>query len=272
MAKRKQEEQEAPGIVVLYTSLMILLLAFFILLNSISKVEEARVQSAFQSLMGSFGFQPGGQSPLSSDLPKSRVTVTAPINPVDQDWVSLRGMVLSNELSKQVRLLRSDGTKTAVLPDSLLFQPGSEKLSEAGKRFLVKVAAIVKGGGYPITLNGHTDDALPLRADGKSNFTISADRALAVLRFLVGQGVSSQRLAAFGLAGYKPIVPNDSATHRRLNNRVEMVFDARDVSRYKLPGADTDRKLDFRGFVFDLLGVPVDKKKASGGEGDDGAR
>ncbi len=272
MARRKQEEQESAGIVVLYTSLMILLLAFFILLNSISKVEEARVQSAFQSLMGTFGFQVGGKSPLSSSLPETKMAVTAPINPVDQDWISLRGMVLNSELAKQVRLLRSGSSRTAVLPESLLFEPGSNKLSEKGKRFLARVAAVIKGGGYPVTLNGYTDDAPPLRADGKDNFAISADRALAVLRFLVGQGVNSQRLAAFGLAGYHPMVPNNSASHRRLNNRVEMVFDARDVSRYHLPESQATRKLDFRGFVFDLLGVPVEKEKPAGKEGDDGSR
>ena len=59
MARKKIQEQSGPGIVVLYTSLMILLLAFFILLNCMSKVEEAKVEAAFNSL----SWEPSAFSP-----------------------------------------------------------------------------------------------------------------------------------------------------------------------------------------------------------------
>lgn len=251
---RKTEEQSGPGIVVLYTSLMILLLAFFILLNSMSKVEEAKVEAVFNSLMGTFGFQPGGLNVIRPELHGKTTAMAPPVNPVDQDYLFLRGLLKEKKMLGEIKLLRSETVKTVVIPAVLLFDPDSTKLSPKGGDFLAQVAAIIKNRNYPITLNGHTDDA-PARATGrKNNWHISAERALAVLLFLAGKGVKPDRLAAFGLAGFRPMVPNTTPQHRRLNNRVEMVMDSRDTSRHLLPEAEKDRKLDFRGFAFDLMG------------------
>ena len=254
MARKKTAEEQGPGIVVLYTSLMILLLAFFILLNCISKVEEAKVEAAFQSLMGTFGFKPGGASAVGLNLLKKSTSISAPINPVDQDYLHLRGLVKEKGLFSEVKLLRSDTVKTVAIPSVLLFDPDSTRLSPQGKEFLAQVAAVIADREYPVTLNGHTDDVTAQVTGGKNNWFLSAERALAVLLFLVEKEVKPGRLAAFGLAGFKPLVPNTNPHHRRLNNRVEMVMDARDTSQYLLPEAQRDRKLDFRGFSFDLMG------------------
>ncbi len=261
MARREKQEQQSPGIVVLYTALMILLLSFFILLNSMSKVEEARVQAVFQSLLGTFGVAGEGSSPMKSVMQLSK-SASAPINPVDQDYLALRGVAQTEGLDGQVRFLRSQTVKTAMLPDHLLFQPDSDVLSPKGIEFLQKVAQVIKDRDYRISVRGHTDSAPSQRTDGKDNWTISGDRALAVLRYLVSQGVNPDRLAAFGLAGFDPTMRNDTIEHRRMNNRVELVFDARDASRWLVPEGDAkDRKLDFKGFSFDLLGEDQGEKK-----------
>ena len=252
MARRQRDEQEAPGIVVLYTSLMILLLAFFIMLNSISKVEEAKVEAAYQSLMSTFGFQPGGLSPFMGADEKVS-TFSAPINPVEQDYLSLRGLVKAEGFSGQIKLLRSDALRSVVLPDALLFEPGSTRLTDQARSFLDKVAGIIKDRGYPITLRGHTDDAPPMETGDKSNWYLSAQRALVVLRYLALKGVDQKRMAAFGLAGSVPLVPNSSLTNRRLNNRVEMVFDANDPSLQLLPESPREHTLEYKGFLFDLF-------------------
>lgn len=248
MARNKHDESEPPGIVVLYTSLMILLLAFFILLNSVSKVEETKVETVYQSLMGTFGFLPGKSGALDSIRPQTKL-----MNPVDRDYNQLRGLVKDEEVSGQVKLLRSKSIRSVVLPNSLLFEPGSEILSPKAASFLLKTAAIIRGNQYPVSINGYTDDAPPQRG-GPDNWALSCRRALAVLRFLTAQGVRPNRLAAFGLAAAKPRAPNDTPSHRRQNNRVELVFDSRDLSMYQMPEGDVDRQLDFRGFQFDLLG------------------
>lgn len=253
MGRRKQEDNaDSNGIVVLYTSLMILLLAFFILLNSMGKVEEAKVKSAYQSLMGTFGFKPGGMSAFQAASNRDTTGAAAPVSPVDQDYLTLRGVAETESLEDQVRFLRSDTSRTVVMPTGLLFWPDSMELSDQGKAFLDQVASVIKARQYPVTLLGHTDDAPPQRADGADEWEISGQRALAVLRYLAEHGVDPKRLAAFGMGGHSPLVANDSIAHRRQNNRVELVFTAQDPSRHSLPAASKP-EVGFRGFSFDLL-------------------
>ena len=263
MARRHTSSEQGPGIVVLYTSLMILLLAFFILLNSMGRVEEAKVETALKSLQQGFGVLGGGDNPLPDQLRRRAGQTGAPIMPVEQDYLYLRGLVGQEGLSKDVLLLRSHRQRTAVLTEGLLFEPGSLTLTPRAQEFLRQVAEVLKERLYPVSLYGHLDpvgpDGLPLDKPGQEGWDLSAQRALAVLRFLASQGVEANRLAAFGMGGYRPMVSESNPEHWRLNNRVEMVFDARDASLEMIPRQEPAPKLDFRGFSFDLL--PDQKEK-----------
>ena len=250
MAQRKVEEQEAPGIVVLFTSLMILLLAFFIMMNSMSKTEETKVVQVYQSLQGSFGFSPGGASPIKAIVEPRSSSYSAPINPVEQDYQMLRGLVVAEAPKGQVKLLRSQKSKTLRMTGALLFPPDSMKLTAKGKEFLTQVAGIIKVSDYPISIVGNTDDAPAPR--GMNNWGFSARRAMAVLNFLVSKGVADSRLAAFGRAQFDPIAPNTSAHNRRLNNRVDLIFSDQDSAYSLVPEGKQPPKADFRGFSFDL--------------------
>lgn len=256
MARKKQEEQASPGIVVLYTALMILLLAFFILLNSMGATEESKVKQAYKSLMDSFGFEEGGVTPFATQSMQGAPAVVAAMNPIDEDYTVLRGMVFDNRLEDQVRLLRSKGMRTVIISSDMLFSPGSAKLNPNIKPFLDEVAAVIKDRSYPLSVYGHTDDEPWHGPDGQDNWTLSAQRAINVVAYLASRGVKPSRLAAFGMAGVEPIAPNNTNEGKRLNNRVALVFNADDPSQYMVPDKEPERKLDFRGFEFDLMGQP----------------
>lgn len=76
-----------------------------------------------------------------------------------------------------------------------------------------------------ISVEGHTDD-VPIRgARFKSNWELSASRALSVTHELVKDGVLDQeRFMVVGLASTKPFEPNTSAQNRALNRRVEIII------------------------------------------------
>ncbi len=238
------------GTVTTYTALMILLLAFFILLNSLGRVEEARLAAAFQSLKGAFGFQEGVIGPFGSVLMRPPEAAGS-LNPVEADYLFLRGLAREQRLDQDLTFLRSGSFRTVVVGSGLLFAAGATELDQKGKDFLRRVAAVLAGSDYPLAIHGHTDDAPP-PAGAPDNFALSAGRALSVLRHLTELGVSPSRLSAFGLAGYRPLVPNTSARNRGLNNRVELVMDGRDPGQHHLPVETGRRQFEFRGFTFDL--------------------
>lgn len=72
-----------------------------------------------------------------------------------------------------------------------------------------------------IMVSGFTDDS-PIKSKTYTNWNLSAERAVNVVKTLVSQGFPSYRLFAAGFGEFQPKYPNDSEEHRRLNRRVEI--------------------------------------------------
>ncbi|MDY6988127.1 MAG: OmpA family protein [Thermodesulfobacteriota bacterium] len=133
---------------------------------------------------------------------------------------------LKEEIERgEIRLKRYE-TKTVLnLDNSICFDSGSARLKRGVKKSLTKLSKTLKN--FPenyIQIEGHTDD-LPIHGyDFSSNWDLSSARALAVLKFLLEKGdMDSERLSAAGYGKNRPIVPNDSPEHRRMNRRVDIV-------------------------------------------------
>jgi outer membrane protein OmpA-like peptidoglycan-associated protein len=103
--------------------------------------------------------------------------------------------------------------------DGNAFGAGAAALTDGAKATLDQVAALLKGAqGCSVTVGGHTDS----RGDDSYNQQLSQDRANAVRTYLVGAGVSADRLKAVGFGESKPKVsPEVSAEDRAANRRIE---------------------------------------------------
>jgi chemotaxis protein MotB len=76
-----------------------------------------------------------------------------------------------------------------------------------------------------IGIEGHTDNE-PIQASGwKSNWELSAARALGVLHYLQDEKrVEGWRLSAIGYGEQQPVADNAAKDGRQLNRRVEIVI------------------------------------------------
>jgi outer membrane protein OmpA-like peptidoglycan-associated protein len=70
-----------------------------------------------------------------------------------------------------------------------------------------------------IEVQGHTDN----KGAAAYNLKLSDRRAASVRKYLVGKGVSSNRLVSRGYGLTRPLVPNDSEQNRALNRRVQFM-------------------------------------------------
>ena len=110
------------------------------------------------------------------------------------------------------------------LASGILFDSGKATLKSSAKTTLDRVAGDVRStyADKDVFVFGHTDDT-PIRKSGwKDNFELSAQRALAIVRYLRSKGVSNSRLVAAGCGEYRPEVPNTSNSNRARNRRVEI--------------------------------------------------
>lgn len=107
---------------------------------------------------------------------------------------------------------------------SLLFPLNGASLMAEGENVLQSVARgllDVLDSGDVIMVSGFTDD-IPIQSETYTNWHLSTERAVNVVKALVALGLPPERLFAAGFGEYHPKVPNTSEENRRLNRRVEI--------------------------------------------------
>lgn len=118
------------------------------------------------------------------------------------------------------------GDKVTVGTD-ILFAAGKADLTSAGKSALDRIVADLKGtyAGMPIRVYGHTDSD-PIRKSRRlweDNLDLSANRAMAVARYLVSKGASAKDIETVAMGENHPVADNSSKAGKAKNRRVEIV-------------------------------------------------
>ena len=119
----------------------------------------------------------------------------------------------------------SAGTITVTLPNAILFDPGKATLKKATSTELNHIKSVVQQNyaGRLIDVVGHTDSDPIKKSKWKDNWELSAQRALAVVRYLVKGGFPKDRIRAVGRGATQPIASNSTASGKARNRRVEIV-------------------------------------------------
>jgi len=109
----------------------------------------------------------------------------------------------------------------------VLFDSGKDSLRPEAVDSLQKIAKVLNTtvNDLKVGVEGHTDN-VPIKYSGwKSNWELSAARALSVLHFMVDdEGVNPDRVSATGYGEYQPVSDNDTVEGRQKNRRVEIVI------------------------------------------------
>jgi chemotaxis protein MotB len=116
-----------------------------------------------------------------------------------------------------------------VFQSEVLFGSGSADIGDEGKVQLAKLADTLKQISTEIPddidwvmrVDGHTDKVPIRNNDFKSNWELSAARAISVVKFMIDQGVPPKRLVAAGFGEYQPLDNRDDEIAYRRNRRIE---------------------------------------------------
>ena len=117
-----------------------------------------------------------------------------------------------------------------VFESEVLFDPGQAAINPDGRAELDKLAAAVNDLAREIPpdipwimrVDGHTDKRPIASPQFKSNWDLSASRAIAVVQYLVSKGVDPTRLLAAGFGEFQPLDTGDSDDALRRNRRIEL--------------------------------------------------
>lgn len=110
--------------------------------------------------------------------------------------------------------------------DGILFATGKSELNQSSKTALSEFAkSLASSSETDVTIYGHTDNT----GSHDVNLKLSTQRAEAVGKYLVQQGVSSKRFTTQGLAFDAPVADNATAEGRAKNRRVEIYITANET-------------------------------------------
>lgn len=238
MARRRlhEEPENHERWLVSYADFITLLFAFFVVMYSISSLNEGKYKILSDSLVGVFN-QPdravkpipiGEEQPRTSheDLSASDTAQAgdAPVDPLDSIVRSMRAAFADLIGSHQLTVRGNEQWVEIELNSSLLFPSGDALPNDMAFGILDKVANILAPFDNPIHVEGFTDN-LPISTDKyPTNWELSAARAGSVVRMLAAGGVQASRLAAVGYGEFQPIADNSTAEGRARNRRVILVI------------------------------------------------
>ena len=121
-----------------------------------------------------------------------------------------------------------------IFQSEVLFATGSADIGEDGKRQLAAFADTLKSISehiptdidWLLRVDGHTDKQ-PYNGPYGGNWELSTARAIAVVKFLIDQGIPPNRLVAAGFGEFRPLVDGDTQEDFRRNRRIELKLDQR---------------------------------------------
>ncbi|MEM7465755.1 MAG: flagellar motor protein MotB [Pseudomonadota bacterium] len=131
-----------------------------------------------------------------------------------------------DELDAGVLQIETRGyTITIRIKEKASFPSGQATFRRAFMPVIKKLRTSLAKVEGKIVVAGHTDNIPIKTARFRSNWDLSAARAVSVLHELIAdQGLDSKRLIAEGRGDADPLVPNDTAANRALNRRVELTI------------------------------------------------
>ena len=246
MSRRQQHEQENhERWLVSYADFITLLFAFFVVMYSISSVNEGKYKVLSKTLVAAFTGQPTRPLPLQAgvgsggpprlvELPALPTAGEPPSGPTraQQDLRQRLAQIarsLARRLAVQVRQgqvqVRLTPQGVAIdIHDQVLFASGSAALGDGAQGLLQQVSQVLAQLPYQFQVNGYTDDRPIHDAQFASNWDLSVMRALSVVGMLIQQGVPPNQLVAAGYGQYHPVASNSSPQGRAANRRVSIVI------------------------------------------------
>ncbi|MBV9750135.1 MAG: peptidoglycan -binding protein, partial [Acetobacteraceae bacterium] len=117
-----------------------------------------------------------------------------------------------------------------VFQSEVLFPPGSADLSDSGKEQIKDLAKTLKGiipkipkdVNWILRVDGHADKQPLSNSQFTSNWELSAQRAINVVKLLISEGIPPERLAATGFGEFQPLDTGDTPQAYARNRRIEL--------------------------------------------------
>lgn len=227
----KTRKNTGPGQIwlITFSDLITLLLAFFVLLLSMSSMDSTTLSriSAFSRGLSPAALTGPGRIPERIQIvvkllkdPRNVLEKKSRIKDLLFPLDELPPEMARGDLEKNITILEHPEGVVIVLTDSLLFAKGSAELDGNGKKLVAVLAPVLHAVNADINISGHTDTTPVQDPD---NYKLSFMRALVVLERLLQAEIPPDRFSISGYGPDKPMHSNATEEGRAQNRRVEIL-------------------------------------------------
>jgi len=200
-----------------------LLLAVFVVMYSVSNVEESKFKSLSESLSIALNVK-NTESKNNNFISDKTNSMIEQIHTRESQIAEINH-ALQNDLApliaqNKIKIIKLKDGISIVINDSFLFKSGQAQIDPTFEKDLTQISEILKKYPNQIQVEGHTDNNRIQTGMYPSNWELSSARASSVVRAFITNGVQESQLTAIGYAANQPIESNNSEEGRYRNRRV----------------------------------------------------
>lgn len=245
MSRKKKhaqhEEEMSEAWLLPYSDLMTLLLAVFIVLFAVSKVDAKKAEDMSQEFAGQMMTEGyvlsmatgtgGGTGDVGGGIP-----IVIDLDDALKDFLGEYELRKLEDLKSEVDASLQDGDMSGAVSTSIdmrglvirmnnaiLFDSGSAEI-QTNEETLIKLAQLINSLDNYVRIEGHTD-TVPINSSiYPSNWELSSARATRVVQLFIEKcGFSPDKLVAVGYGEYRPVADNGTPEGRAKNRRIDII-------------------------------------------------
>lgn len=243
--ERQQADKPNSSWLLTFGDLITLLLALFVMVFSMSSIDSSNLERISES------FQPDeAKTDTITSSGRERARQILEILQADQEEFGrddkIKNLLFPAEIipvqlerggiQDDVQIVKREDGIALVLTDKLLFAAGTSSIPEGGRQVLQAIQPLLVESGANIAITGHTDSVAGTKTapqgganagrntSGVDAYALSANRAIAVLRFYIDQGLAPYRFTVAGYGADRPLLQKGDEKARAKNRRVEILI------------------------------------------------
>jgi len=251
MSRKKQHHEEHVDETWLlpYSDMLTLLLALFIVMFAMSKVDTQKFKQMSQQLNvilqgGSGVLKDNGGGSGNNLLVDSASSSDEKNGIVEQDKMAVMKNILEQEIKEKgyedkVKVDLDGEGLTISIQDTVIFNSGDADILSNFNPVLIHISDMIKDLDNEIRISGHTDNVPINNKKFRSNWDLSYMRASNVMSFMVNAGhVTPNKFSIQAYGEYKPKYDNSTEDGKAKNRRVDILI----VRKYALSTKNANSK------------------------------